>query len=118
GLEGGGAVDGVPGLDEMQRAAAAGVAGAGAALVLRQPARQGVSDAAVEAAVGTAQDVEVPGHGGFRVSGLKFEVSSSSRSEPNLERSGAGIHPEPEACEIDNACNVIRHSHESAHPSR
>jgi hypothetical protein len=64
GLEGGGAIDGGPGLDELQRAAAAGVAGAGAALVLRQPARQVVGDAAVEAAIGTAQDVEVPGRGG------------------------------------------------------
>ena len=64
GPEGRGAVDGGPGLDQLQRAAAAGVAGAGAALVLRQPARQVVGDAAVEAAIGTAQDVEVPGLGG------------------------------------------------------
>lgn len=63
GLECRGAVEGGPGLDELQRATAAGVTGTGAALVLRQPARQVVRDAAVEAAVGTAQDVEVPGHG-------------------------------------------------------
>jgi len=63
GLEGGRLADGGPGLDELQRAAAAGVACAGAALVLGEAARQVVRDAAVEAAVGTAQDVEVPGHG-------------------------------------------------------